>query len=344
VPFRVQAGSLVAPDSREKRLHELRQLTVDGMAGRAVWAPDGKSLLYQAAAANGSCAELRVLDLQTGQSRVVPLQGRWVTSAAFAQPDDSARLLLSIAEPPKASCGSLGSLLRAERVALPQSNLFSLDLASGKLEPITTGAGCKAEVAVNAHDQRVAYVSTADGDPNLFLARLDGTEPLRLTDVPGYDGGPAFSPDGTKLAWHAERPSPSAAAGYAKRVSSGQIEVEHLAIFVAGARGQHPASVVNDGRRNIDPAFLPDSRRILFASDRDAAPGSEERNLELYLVDPDAPATAQGPLPLERVTFNDAFDGAPAFSPDGKLLAFTSGRFASQAGQTNLFVARWTDE
>jgi TolB protein len=343
VPFRVQAGTVVSEDSREKRLRELRQLTVDGVAGRAVWAPDGKSLLYQAASLASPCSGLRVLDLQTGLTRTLPVQNRWVLSAAFSQ-TDGARLLLSLAEPPKAGCGSLRSLLRADRVVLPASNLFSLDLPSGKLEPITTGAGSETDVAVNIRDSRVAYTSTTDGDPNLFLARLDGSEPLRLTDALGYDGAPSFSPDGTKLAWHAERPPASAVAAYAKRVASGEFEPERLAIVVAGARGQHPVTVVSDGRRNVEPAFLPDSRRILFSSDRDAAPGSEEGNFELYLVDPEAPPTAQGPAPLERVTFNDAFDGAASFSPDGKHIAFTSGRLAAKPGQTNLFVARWGED
>ena len=38
-----------------------------------------------------------------------------------------------------------------------------------------------------------------------------------------------------------------------------------------------------------------------------------------------------------RLTYNDAFDGFPAFSPDGKLLSFASSRDAAP-GERILFV------
>ena len=46
---------------------------------------------------------------------------------------------------------------------------------------------------------------------------------------------------------------------------------------------------------------------------------------------------------LERVTFNDTFDGFPMFSPDGKKLVFASNRNAAKQGDTNIFIADWVD-
>jgi len=46
---------------------------------------------------------------------------------------------------------------------------------------------------------------------------------------------------------------------------------------------------------------------------------------------------------LERVTFNDSFDGFPMFSPDGKKLVFGSNRNAAKQGDTNVFIADWVD-
>ena len=46
---------------------------------------------------------------------------------------------------------------------------------------------------------------------------------------------------------------------------------------------------------------------------------------------------------LERVTFNDTFDGFPMFSPDGRKLVFASNRNGAKRGETNLFVADWVE-
>ena len=46
---------------------------------------------------------------------------------------------------------------------------------------------------------------------------------------------------------------------------------------------------------------------------------------------------------LERVTFNETFDGFPMFSPDGKRLVFASNRNAKSEGETNVFIADWVE-
>jgi TolB protein len=102
--------------------------------------------------------------------------------------------------------------------------------------------------------------------------------------------------------------------------------------------------VTKNGKANFAPSFLHDSRRVIFASNVDAAPGARgQPNFDLYLVDPDAPPMASGVPPLERVTYYDGFDSFPMFSPDGEHLVFASNRFGSKPGETNLFVARWAE-
>jgi Tol biopolymer transport system component/Zn-dependent M28 family amino/carboxypeptidase len=44
---------------------------------------------------------------------------------------------------------------------------------------------------------------------------------------------------------------------------------------------------------------------------------------------------------LERITWTPGFDGFPMFSPDGSRLAFSSNRNQSAPGETDVFVARW---
>ena len=47
---------------------------------------------------------------------------------------------------------------------------------------------------------------------------------------------------------------------------------------------------------------------------------------------------------LERVTFNDSFDGFPMFSPHGSQLGIASNRGARSEGETNVFIADWAED
>jgi Tol biopolymer transport system component len=60
------------------------------------------------------------------------------------------------------------------------------------------------------------------------------------------------------------------------------------------------------------------------------------RNFDLYVINFDGTG-------LERITFNDTFDGFPMFSPDGKKIVFASNRNAKAQGETNVFIADWVD-
>ena len=54
---------------------------------------------------------------------------------------------------------------------------------------------------------RIVFTSTRDGDLDIYSMNLDGSDVVRLTDAIGYDGGPFYSPDGTKIVYRARHPS-----------------------------------------------------------------------------------------------------------------------------------------
>ena len=108
-----------------------------------------------------------------------------------------------------------------------------------------------------------------------------------------YDGAPAWSPDGQRLAFSAER--------------DGQSD-----IMTMGADGTGRRVLTNTPGEDGAPAFSPDGRTIAFETNRDG-------NFEIYTMD------AAGHSPV-RVSRHNATDRSPSWSPDGRRIAFLSDR------------------
>ena len=84
---------------------------------------------------------------------------------------------------------------------------------------------------------------------------------------------------------------------------------------------------------NFAPSWHPDGKRLIFASN---VADQKGRDFDIYLVNVDGTG-------LERVTYNNTFDGFPMFSPDGRQIVFASNRLAKGEGETNVFIADWVE-
>src|SRR5438477_11458233 len=76
-----------------------------------------------------------------------------------------------------------------------------------------------------------------------------------------------------------------------------------LEIWVMNADGSHKRQVTHLNKASFAPYFFPDGKRIIFASNMAAPKG---RDLDLYKVN----VHGSG---LERITYNEPFDGFPMF-------------------------------
>jgi Tol biopolymer transport system component len=142
----------------------------------------------------------------------------------------------------------------------------------------------------------------------------DGSNVRRLTDAPGYDGGPFFSPDGKRIIWrHFEE--------------NGAI----ADIWTMNLDGSDKKQLTNFKSMSWAPFYHPGSKYLIFTSNK---LGFE--NFELFIVD------VNGEHEPVRVTFTRGFDGLPVFSPDGTKLCWTSGRTSD--GKAQIFLADWNDE
>jgi Tol biopolymer transport system component len=342
IPFSVRAGKAVDTDPRERHLTELRQLTSGGENAEGYFSPDGHSLIFQSTREGGACDQEYVMDLGSGAVRRVS-NGAGKTTCGFFQFPRGERIVYSSTFASGPACPPKPDRSQGYVWPLDEFDVYSAKPDGSDTKPLLAGKGYDAETTFAPNGSRLVFTSSRDGDLEIYTAKPDGSDVRRITNTPGYDGGACFSPDSTKLVWRASRPTGSDLDEYRRLLEKGVVKPTQLEIMVAGAEGQNARAVTHNGKANFAPAYLPDSRRVIFASNLDALPGHGLPNFDLYIVDPDGPITQSGAPAIERVTFYEGFDSFPMFSPDGEHIVFSSNRYGSTPGETNLFIARWVE-
>lgn len=220
-------------------------------------------------------------------------------------------------------------------------NPQTVDVAAGQDVPVTFDVACVART--------IAFSSNRAGSFAIYTASEDGSGLKQLTnDVdPGFATLPAWSPDGSKIAFSSTRERSTTgldiwvmdadganptrlteAAGQNGRAAwshdgtkiaftstrqSGSLEVAE--IWVMNADGSNQTALTSDGKFANSPSWSPDDSKIVFQSNRD---GTDQ----IYVMNADGTG-------ITRLTNGAWGDQEPAWSPDGALIAFQSSRDAT---------------
>lgn len=330
-------------DAGEKDfLTRVRRLTIDGKrAGEGYWSPDGKRLVFQSEREPGNpFYQIYTLDLTTGAvTRISPGTGK--TTCAFFRPGSDEILFSSTHADPRSTQLQDDELAfrasgKERRYAWdydPETDIYAFHEKTGSLTRLTTARGYDAEASYSPDGQWIVFSSTRsayerplnDAEQKMFaenpstfadiyIMRADGSSPRRLTDALGYDGGPFFTHDGSRIVWR-------------------RFDVQGLIadIWTMKTDGTDARQITHFGSMSWAPYEHPSGKYFIFSSNK---LGFE--NFELFIVDTD------GMKEPVRVTYSDGFDGLPVPSPDGRQLAWTSSRAGGSAGQ--LFLGQWNHE
>jgi Tol biopolymer transport system component len=340
----LQASGASAPAPNQERdfLSRVRRLTVEGRrAGEGYWAPDSQRLVFQSEREPGNpFYQIYALDLASGETtRVSPGYGK--TTCAFFRPGSDQILFASTHHDPQSKA------LQQEEIEFrasgkerryawdydPEFEIYVTSQKTGQMTRLTNARGYDAEASYSPDGQWIAFASMRDAynrtltpaeqkqleiDPSYFgeiyIMRADGSEQKRLTNVRGYDGGPFFSPDGTRIVW--------------RRFDEQGLIAD---VWTMKLDGTDAKQVTNFGAMSWAPYIHPSGQYMLFASNK---LGFE--NFEVFMTD------VEGRKEPIRITYSDGFDGLPVPSPDGRRLAWTSSRGGGREGQ--IFLADWNHD
>lgn len=334
-----RAQDAPASDAAERDfLTRVRRVTVDGArAGEGYFSADGSRMVFQSEREPGNpFYQIYTLDLATGEvERVSPGYGK--TTCAFFHPKTGAVLFSSTHHDPESLALQKAELdIRASgqqrRYAWdydPEMDIYVATADDGRLTRLTNVRGYNAEASYSPDGEWIVFSSTrlayegtlseADAerlkiDPayfaEIYRMRSDGSQVERLTQTPGYDGGPFYTPDG-RILW--------------RRFDETGLIAD---VWIMNADGTGARQITDFGSMSWAPYMHPSGRYIFFASNK---LGFE--NFEVFIVD------TEGTKEPVRVTFTPGFDGLPVPTPDGRTLAWTSGRGGDTGAQ--IYFASW---
>ena len=321
-------------------LSNVRQLTFAGKrAGEGYFSEDGTALIFQSEREpDNPFYQIYLMNLQTGDThRVSPGVGK--TTCAFFRPGTDEVLYASTHHDRFATAKQAEELeFRASGKERRYSwdydeamDIFAANRDGSNLRQLTDAPGYDAEASYSPDGTRIVFCSLRDAYPKstlspkalkqfeldpayfgeIYIMNADGSNQQRLTDNPGYDGGPFFTPDGQHIVWRHFTSDGSEADIYTMRIDGSS--VKRLTDFDS---------------MSWAPYFHPSGAYVIFASNKFGF-----SNFELFLVD------AAGRHEPVRVTHTDGFDGLPVFSPDGDTLCWTSNRNSQDVSQ--LYLAEW---
>ncbi|MDQ3946702.1 MAG: hypothetical protein M3357_16430, partial [Actinomycetota bacterium] len=142
---------------------------------------------------------------------------------------------------------------------------------------------------------RIAFTSDRSGNFEIYSMNADGSGVTRLTNDPGEDREPAWSPDGTKIVF----------VSYGAGVVGSSSD-----LFVMNADGTGVTNLSRTSGFDDEPAWSPDGTRIAWRTNR-------TNDAEIFVMN------ADGTNPVQ-VTKRRGVDDEPSWSPDGKKIVYRS--------------------
>lgn len=179
-----------------------------------------------------------------------------------------------------------------------RTDLYAMQMSDGSIRQLADNGGANTSPAWSPDGQWIAYAAIHQPNSGLYLLRPDGTDKHRLTDFPVETI--QWSPDSQQIAF------------------VGNCE-SNCDIYVVNIHSHKIRQLTNNGLIDAYPVWSPDSRQLAFISNR-------SMSFELYVIDIDCDETRLGGCTTQRLTQNRAADSFPAWSPDGKQIAFSSDR------------------
>jgi len=209
--------------------------------------------------------------------------------------------------------------------------------AGGDAIPMT-GAGAPGSNPKWSPDGKYLGFTAArnGGETQVWTLNRMGGEAEQRTEVKQGVDNFEWSPDGTRLLLTIKDAKPDKPKGDSakpetpdpvvvdrlqfKRDNTGYLDRRRTHLFVYELAGKRLTQITSGDFDDSDAAWSPDGKQVAFSSNRTAEPDNN-RNSDIWIVAADNADTGRT---LRKLTSNPGADDSPAWSPDGKSIAYVA--------------------
>lgn len=187
-----------------------------------------------------------------------------------------------------------GGPLDGDIVFVRGDDIIAIDPATKAETPLVKGADANDFAPSLSPDQtQIVFGDGPAGAGDIFIANLDGSAPMNLTNSIWDEESADWSPDGSRIVFD--------------RKENGNYE-----IYAIDVDGTGLVNLTSNEANDKRPEWSPDGNHIAFESDRFALS-------DIFVMNPDGGG-------VRRLTESGTNDGVPVWSPDGDRIAFRSDR------------------
>ena len=229
-------------------------------------------------------------------------------------------------------------------------NVWIVSTAPGSVPRQLTQSGHDTRPQWSPDGKKIAFLSNRDGATQIYVMNAQGTNAAKLTSLSTGADNEKWSPDGRSIAFTSSvfPDCSDDACNHSRDDAAEKSKIkarvyDHLLyrhwthwsdgkrshLFLVAANGGTPRDLTAHADYDVPPdergdandfAFSPDSKELCFTAVLDR-PEAISTNGDLFLV-PAAGGDAK------RITTSPGFDGHPAYSPDGRFIAYHSQKTA----------------